>query len=122
MTAANAILSCILRRNPREFRHWRPDNDTDPARTASWIIGMVAAANEASDSDAETDRDVACLAFLDVICRRGGYVQPTVADALHEMGQAGRVDRWRELLRGDATPTDAEREAYQQWTGEEWEN
>lgn len=117
MATTDAMARVVL--GTDRVREWRPGNYTDSATTGFWLVALVAgAAEHDSEHDAELDRDLACCAVAGRAVP--GHIASTVVREMEGMGQRDRMARWSSILRGDVTPTDAEREAYQQWTGEEW--
>ena len=111
MGTADAMSRVVL--GTDRVREWRPGAHYDSAKVGYWIIALVAGAAESdSEHDADLDRNLACCAIADNVMSR--TIADTVRRELESMGQRDRMARWASILRGDVTPTDAEREAYQQ--------
>lgn len=120
MATTDAMTRLVL--GTDRVQQWRPDGLTTDTTCGYWILALVAGASESdSEEEAELDRDVACAALASRSWS-GSYVASSVRRELALMGQGDRLDRWASILRGDATPTEREREAYEKATGAEWED
>lgn len=112
-------------------REWRPVGEgsmrtRDPI-VGAWLISLVAGASESdSEDEAETARDLACIAWLQWSWVRR-EVERTVCTELESMGCAERISTWRGILAGMVRPDERQAEALAEWTGEptdmtEWED